>query len=98
MLKVKRKRGITGSVGARLVAAPLGLVAVTLLAGGIRLVMLGGSPYYLLAGLACLCRELPLGPPEVPLAPFYLRETDAEVHFPQASSHLSEAQSRGQAR
>ena len=51
-----------------------------------------------LAGLACLCRELPLGPPEVPLAPFYLRETDAEVHFPQASSHLSEAQSRGQAR
>ena len=54
MLKVKRKRGITGSVGARLVAAPLGLVAVTLLAGGIRLVMLGGSPYYLLAGLACL--------------------------------------------
>lgn len=51
-----------------------------------------------LAGLAALCRELPLGPPEAPLAPFYLRETDAEVHFPQASLHLSEAQRRGQAR
>ena len=51
-----------------------------------------------LAGLAALCRELPLRPPEAPLAPFYLRETDAEVHFPQASLHLSEAHRRGQAR
>ncbi len=51
-----------------------------------------------LAGLAALCRELPLGPPETPLAPFYLRETDAEVNFPQASGHLSEALRRGQAR
>jgi tRNA threonylcarbamoyladenosine biosynthesis protein TsaB len=51
-----------------------------------------------LAGLAALCRELPLGPPEAPLAPFYLRETDAEVHFPEASGHLSEALRRGTAR
>ena len=51
-----------------------------------------------LAGLEALCRSLPLGPPEAPLAPFYLRETDAEVNFPQASLHLSEAQSRGTAR
>ena len=51
-----------------------------------------------LAGLAALCRELPLGPPEAPLVPFYLRETDAEVNFPEASSHLSEALRRGQAR
>ena len=51
-----------------------------------------------LAGLAALCRELPLGPPESPLVPFYLRETDAEVNFPQASTHLSEALRRGQAR
>jgi tRNA threonylcarbamoyladenosine biosynthesis protein TsaB len=51
-----------------------------------------------LAGLAALCRELPAKPPEAPLAPFYLRETDAEVNFPQASLHLSEAHRRGQAR
>ena len=48
-----------------------------------------------LAGLAALCRELPLGPPEAPLVPFYLRETDAEVNFPEASGHLSEALRRG---
>jgi tRNA threonylcarbamoyladenosine biosynthesis protein TsaB len=51
-----------------------------------------------LEGLAALCRERPLGPPEAPLAPFYLRETDAEVNFPQASLHLSEALRRGQPR
>ena len=51
-----------------------------------------------LDGLAALCRERPLRPPEAPLAPFYLRETDAEVNFPQASLHLSEAHRRGQAR
>ncbi|MDR3672214.1 MAG: tRNA (adenosine(37)-N6)-threonylcarbamoyltransferase complex dimerization subunit type 1 TsaB [Holophaga sp.] len=51
-----------------------------------------------LAGLAALCRSLPLGPPETPLVPFYLRETDAEVNFPEASAHLSEALRRGQAR
>ncbi|MCL1908709.1 MAG: tRNA (adenosine(37)-N6)-threonylcarbamoyltransferase complex dimerization subunit type 1 TsaB [Holophagaceae bacterium] len=34
-------------------------------------------------------------PPEAPLAPFYLRETDAELNFPQASAHLSEAHRRG---
>ncbi len=51
-----------------------------------------------LAGLAALCRERPLQPPEAPLVPFYLRETDAEVNFPEASAHLSEALRRGQAR
>jgi tRNA threonylcarbamoyladenosine biosynthesis protein TsaB len=51
-----------------------------------------------LAGLAALCRSLPLGPPESPLVPFYLRQTDAEVNFPEASAHLSEALRRGQAR
>ncbi|BDU74190.1 tRNA (adenosine(37)-N6)-threonylcarbamoyltransferase complex dimerization subunit type 1 TsaB [Mesoterricola silvestris] len=51
-----------------------------------------------LAGLAGLCRDLPLGPAESPLVPFYLRETDAEVNFPQASTHLSEALRRGLAR
>ena len=51
-----------------------------------------------LAALGQLCRERPLQPPEAPLAPFYLRETDAEVKFPQASLHLSEAHRRGQAR
>lgn len=51
-----------------------------------------------LEGLAALCRERSLEPPEQPLAPFYLRETDAEVHFPEASRHLSEALRRGTAR
>ncbi|NTV73467.1 MAG: hypothetical protein HGA66_04595, partial [Holophaga sp.] len=51
-----------------------------------------------LAGLAALCRDLPRTPAESPLAPFYLRETDAEVNFPQASAHLSEALRRGHAR
>jgi len=51
-----------------------------------------------LAGLAALCQERPLGPPEAPLVPFYLRETDAELNFPEASAHLSEALRRGQAR
>jgi tRNA threonylcarbamoyladenosine biosynthesis protein TsaB len=51
-----------------------------------------------LAGLAGLCRTRPQGPPEAPLVPFYLRETDAEVNFPEASAHLSEALRRGQPR
>jgi len=56
------------------------------------------EPEATLAGLADLCRSLPLGPPESPLVPFYLRETDAELNFPEASGHLSEALRRGQAR
>lgn len=51
-----------------------------------------------LAGLAQLCRELPLRPPEAPLVPFYLRETDAEVNFPEASRHLPDALRQGHAR
>lgn len=49
-------------------------------------------------GLASLCRELPCRPPEPLLVPFYLRETDAEVNFPEASAHLPEALRRGRAR
>lgn len=51
-----------------------------------------------LAGLTQLCRELPLRPPEAPLVPFYLRETDAEVNFPEASRHLPDALRQGHAR
>jgi tRNA threonylcarbamoyladenosine biosynthesis protein TsaB len=51
-----------------------------------------------LAGLAALCRTRPLEPPEAPLVPFYLRETDAEVNFPEASAHLSEALRQGRPR
>jgi tRNA threonylcarbamoyladenosine biosynthesis protein TsaB len=51
-----------------------------------------------LSGLSALCRDLPRRAAESPLVPFYLRETDAEVNFPQASAHLSEALRRGQAR
>ena len=48
-----------------------------------------------LAGLVALARRVAQGPPEAPLAPFYLRETDAEVNFPQAAAHLPEALRRG---
>ena len=34
-------------------------------------------------------------PPESPLVPFYLRETDAELNFPLAAASLSEALRRG---
>ena len=51
-----------------------------------------------LQALAQLCREKALLPPENPLTPFYLRETDAEMNFPHFSGHLSEALRRGHAR
>jgi tRNA threonylcarbamoyladenosine biosynthesis protein TsaB len=51
-----------------------------------------------LEGLVALCRDIPRRAAESPLVPFYLRETDAEVNFPEASAHLSEALRRGQAR
>ena len=50
------------------------------------------------AGLVSLCRELPRLTPENPIHPFYLRETDAEVHFPEASAHLGDALRKGIAR
>ena len=51
-----------------------------------------------LLGLVALCRARSAQAPESPLRPFYLRETDAEVNFPQASTHLSPALRRGHAR
>ena len=50
------------------------------------------------AGLVSLCRELPRLTPENPIQPFYLRETDAEVNFPEASAHLDDAHRKGLAR
>ena len=50
------------------------------------------------AGLVSLCRELPRLTPENPIHPFYLRETDAEVNFPEASAHLGDALRKGIAR
>jgi tRNA threonylcarbamoyladenosine biosynthesis protein TsaB len=52
----------------------------------------------MLAGLVSLCRELPRLAPENPIHPFYLRETDAEVNFPEASAHLDDALRKGLAR
>jgi tRNA threonylcarbamoyladenosine biosynthesis protein TsaB len=52
----------------------------------------------MLAGLVELCGRLPRRPPEVPLVPFYLRETDAELNFPEASRHLPDALRQGHAR
>ncbi|WP_026852065.1 tRNA (adenosine(37)-N6)-threonylcarbamoyltransferase complex dimerization subunit type 1 TsaB [Geothrix fermentans] len=51
-----------------------------------------------LAGLVALARRVSQGPPEAPLTPFYLRETDAEVNFPHAAAHLPEALRKGVAR
>ncbi|WP_291270678.1 tRNA (adenosine(37)-N6)-threonylcarbamoyltransferase complex dimerization subunit type 1 TsaB [Geothrix sp.] len=51
-----------------------------------------------LAGLVALARRVSQGPPEAPLVPFYLRETDAEVNFPHAAAHLPEALRKGVAR
>jgi tRNA threonylcarbamoyladenosine biosynthesis protein TsaB len=51
-----------------------------------------------LQALVALCREKAHRPPEAPLVPFYLRETDAELNFPHASAHLSEALRKGHAR
>ncbi len=51
-----------------------------------------------LEALVALCREKASLPPEAPLVPFYLRETDAELNFPQASIHLPDALRRGHAR
>lgn len=48
-----------------------------------------------LAGLVALARRISQGPPEAPLVPFYLRETDAEVNFPHAAAHLPEALRKG---
>jgi len=47
-------------IGARVVAVFLGLVALALIGGGGYLLVLGGSPYYLLAGIACLGAALAL--------------------------------------
>jgi tRNA threonylcarbamoyladenosine biosynthesis protein TsaB len=51
-----------------------------------------------LSALIELCRVCPSRPAENPLMPFYLRETDAEVNFPEASSHLKEVHRIGLAR
>lgn len=51
-----------------------------------------------LAGLVALARRVSQRPPEAPLVPFYLRETDAAVNFPLAAAHLSEALRKGVAR
>ena len=49
-------------------------------------------------GLAALTRACASREPEAPLQPFYLRETDAELNFPDASAHLDDAHRRGVAR
>lgn len=47
------------------------------------------------AALASLTRRRSGETPEAPLVPFYLRETDAEAKFPQASGHLPETHRLG---
>lgn len=47
------------------------------------------------AALVALVRRRSGEAPESPLVPFYLRETDAEAKFPEASTHLPEAHRLG---
>ena len=49
-------------------------------------------------GLVALARACARREPEVPLQPFYLRETDAELNFPDAAAHLDETHRKGLAR
>ncbi|HET6329981.1 MAG TPA: tRNA (adenosine(37)-N6)-threonylcarbamoyltransferase complex dimerization subunit type 1 TsaB [Holophagaceae bacterium] len=49
-------------------------------------------------GLAALTRACMSREPEAPLQPFYLRETDAELNFPDAAAHLDETHRKGLAR
>jgi tRNA threonylcarbamoyladenosine biosynthesis protein TsaB len=56
------------------------------------------EPSATLDALAELCRICPSRPPEAPLMPFYLRETDAELNFPAQSAHLKDEHRRGSAR
>ena len=51
-----------------------------------------------LTALAKLGRACSQRQPENTLPPFYLRETDAELNFPNASAHLNEAHRQGQSR
>ena len=78
--------------------APAGFAPKLHPAAGTDPVALADEEGATLAGLAALCRELPTRPPESPLVPFYLRETDAEVNFPEASRHLPDALRQGHAR
>jgi tRNA threonylcarbamoyladenosine biosynthesis protein TsaB len=64
----------------------------------VRRIALSDEGEATLAGLAVLARRVAQGPPEAPLVPFYLRETDAAVNFPLAAAHLSEALRKGVAR
>lgn len=50
------------------------------------------------AGLAALTRACASRAPENPLQPFYLRETDAELNFPEAAAHLDDTLRKGRAR
>jgi tRNA threonylcarbamoyladenosine biosynthesis protein TsaB len=61
-------------------------------------IALGDEGAAALDALSELCRICPGRPAEEPLAPFYLRETDAEVNFPAFSAHLKNAHRQGEAR
>ena len=52
------RRSLRATAGARLIAVLLGLAGLWLAGGGAWLVSLGGSAYYLVAGIACLLSAL----------------------------------------
>lgn len=70
-------------------------VAAVLPGGRVTLADEGAA---MLDGLVAVARRAAQGPPENPLTPFYLRETDAELNFPHAAAHLPETLRKGVAR
>jgi tRNA threonylcarbamoyladenosine biosynthesis protein TsaB len=78
--------------------APESFVPKAIAAAGYPPIALADEGSATLAGLTQICRQRPGLPPEAPLVPFYLRETDAEVNFPEASRHLPDALRQGHAR
>jgi tRNA threonylcarbamoyl adenosine modification protein YeaZ len=75
--------------------APEAFAAKVPLEGRIPLADEGAA---MLAGLVAITRASADRASESPLRPFYLRRTDAEVNFPDASAHLAEEHREGTAR
>lgn len=77
---------------------PATFTAKAVPAAGYPAIPLADEGATMLEGLIAICRQRRGKPSETPLVPFYLRETDAEVNFPEASRHLPDALRRGHAR
>ncbi len=89
---------LPGILGIEAWWAPESLVPRLELLDPARRIRLKDEGAAMLKGLAALTREAATRQPEGPLHPFYLRETDAELNFPDAAATLPEALRKGIAR